>query len=51
MYGPTGVGVLYGKEDILNEIPPYQGGGEMIKDVSFEKTTYGCLLINLKRNP
>ena len=43
MYGPTGVGVLYGKEDILNEIPPYQGGGEMIKDVSFEKTTYACL--------
>ena len=37
MYGLTGVGVLYGKEDILNEIPPYQGGGEMIKDVSFEK--------------
>ena len=44
MYGPTGVGVLYGKEDVLNEIPPYQGGGEMIKDVSFEKTTYACLL-------
>ena len=43
MYGPTGVGVLYGKEDVLNEIPPYQGGGEMIKDVSFEKTTYACL--------
>ncbi len=43
MYGPTGVGVLYGKEDILNKIPPYQGGGEMIKDVSFEKTTYACL--------
>tara|TARA_B100000674_G_scaffold214095_1_gene175501 strand:+ start:166 stop:1380 length:1215 start_codon:yes stop_codon:yes gene_type:complete len=43
MYGPTGVGVLYGKEDVLNEIPPYQGGGEMIKEVSFEKTTYACL--------
>ena len=43
MYGPTGVGVLYGKEDILNEIPPYQGGGEMIKEVSFKKTTYACL--------
>ena len=43
MYGPTGVGVLYGKEDVLNKIPPYQGGGEMIKDVSFEKTTYACL--------
>ena len=43
MYGPTGVGVLHGKEDVLNEIPPYQGGGEMIKEVSFEKTTYACL--------
>ena len=43
MYGPTGVGVLYGKEDVLNEIPPYQGGGEMIKEVSFKKTTYACL--------
>lgn len=40
MYGPTGLGVLYGKRDILEKIPPYQGGGEMIKDVSFEKTTY-----------
>jgi len=40
MYGPTGVGVLYGKEALLNELPPYQGGGEMIKEVSFEKTTY-----------
>ena len=38
-----GVGVLYGKESILNELPPYQGGGEMIKDVSFEKTTYNEL--------
>ena len=35
MYGPTGVGVLYGKEEVLNDIPPYQGGGEMIKEVSF----------------
>ena len=43
MYGPTGVGVLYGKEDVLNELPPYQGGGEMIKEVSFKKTTYACL--------
>ena len=43
MYGPTGVGVLYGKEDVLNALPPYQGGGEMIKEVSFEKTTYACL--------
>ena len=43
MYGPTGVGVLYGKEKILNTLPPYQGGGEMIKEVSFEKTTYASL--------
>ena len=43
MFGPTGVGVLYGKEEILNKLPPYQGGGEMIKEVSFEKTTYACL--------
>ena len=43
MYGPTGVGVLYGKEALLNELPPYQGGGEMIKEVSFEKTTYADL--------
>jgi len=40
MYGPTGVGALYGKRDLLEAMPPYQGGGEMIKDVSFEKTTY-----------
>jgi len=43
MYGPTGVGVLYGKEDLLNKMPPYQGGGDMIKDVTFEKTTYSDL--------
>ena len=43
LYGPTGVGVLYGKENVLNELPPYQGGGEMIKEVSFKKTTYACL--------
>ncbi len=43
MYGPTGVGVLYGKEEWLNKIPPYQGGGDMIKDVTFEKTTYNEL--------
>ncbi|MFY0593058.1 aminotransferase class V-fold PLP-dependent enzyme [Roseivirga sp.] len=40
MYGPTGLGVLYGKRSILEKMPPYQGGGEMIKDVSFGKTTY-----------
>lgn len=43
MYGPTGVGVLYGKEDLLNAMPPYQGGGDMIKEVTFEKTTYNDL--------
>ena len=40
VYGPTGVGVLYGKEDWLDKMPPYQGGGEMIEHVSFEKTTF-----------
>ncbi|MHC8510014.1 MAG: cysteine desulfurase [Rhodospirillales bacterium] len=39
-YGPTGVGVLYGKEDLLNAMPPYEGGGDMIASVSFEETTY-----------
>mgnify|MGYP001428175036 CR=1 FL=1 len=43
MYGPNGVGVLYGKEQILNELPPYQGGGEMIKEVSFKGTTFAGL--------
>lgn len=43
MYGPTGIGVLYGKEDLLNAMPPYQGGGEMIETVTFEKTTYNAL--------
>ncbi|MFZ4260704.1 SufS family cysteine desulfurase [Sphingobacterium sp. HJSM2_6] len=43
MYGPTGVGVLYGKEALLNQMPPYQGGGDMIKEVTFEKTTYNEL--------
>ena len=43
LYGPTGLGVLYGKEEILNHLPPYQSGGEMIKEVSFEKTTYAEL--------
>lgn len=40
IYGPTGVGVLYGKEAWLDKLPPYQGGGEMIENVSFEKTTF-----------
>ena len=43
MFGPTGVGVLYGKSEYLNNMPPYQGGGDMIKEVTFEKTTYNCL--------
>ncbi len=43
LYGPTGIGVLYGKEEWLNQLPPYQGGGEMIKTVTFEKTTYNDL--------
>ena len=43
MFGPTGVGILYGKESILNDLPPYQGGGDMIKTVTFEKTTYNEL--------
>lgn len=43
MYGPTGVGVLYGKEELLNSMEPYQGGGDMIKSVTFEKTIYNDL--------
>lgn len=43
LYGPTGVGVLYGKARLLEEMPPYQGGGDMIRSVTFEKTTYNCL--------
>jgi cysteine desulfurase/selenocysteine lyase len=43
MCGPTGTGILYGKESWLNKLPPYQGGGEMIKEVTFEKTTYADL--------
>ena len=43
IYGPTGIGVLYGKENLLDELPPYQGGGEMIASVSFEKTTFNEL--------
>lgn len=42
-YGPTGIGVLYGKAELLNEMPPYQGGGDMIDQVTFEKTTYNVL--------
>ena len=43
MYGPTGVGVLYGREELLDAMPPYQGGGDMIRSVSFEKTLYNEL--------
>ncbi|MEQ8908374.1 MAG: cysteine desulfurase [Vicingaceae bacterium] len=43
MFGPTGVGILYGKKELLESIPPYQGGGDMIKTVTFEKTTYNEL--------
>lgn len=43
VYGPTGVGVLYGKEEWLNALPPYQGGGEMIENVTFDKTTFNKL--------
>lgn len=43
MYGPMGVGVMYGCEEMLNELPPYQGGGEMIENVTFQRTTYNQL--------
>ena len=43
LYGPTGIGILYGKKDLLEAMPPFQGGGEMIKEVTFEKTTYNDL--------
>ncbi|NOT76502.1 MAG: cysteine desulfurase [Cyclobacteriaceae bacterium] len=43
MYGPTGVGILYGKKELLEKMPPYMGGGEMISNVTFEKTTYNDL--------
>jgi cysteine desulfurase/selenocysteine lyase len=43
IYGPSGVGVLYGKTELLEAMPPYQGGGDMIRSVTFEKTTYNAL--------
>lgn len=43
LYGPTGIGVLYGKKEILEKMPPYQGGGDMIETVTFEKTSYNAL--------
>jgi cysteine desulfurase/selenocysteine lyase len=48
MFGPTGIGILYGKKEPLENLPPYQGGGEMIKEVSFEKTTYNELPFRLE---
>ena len=42
-HGPTGIGVLYGKEKLLEKMPPYQGGGDMISSVTFAKTTYNVL--------
>mgnify|MGYP002229466710 FL=1 len=49
VYGPTGVGVLYGKEEWLDKMPPYQGGGEMIQHVSFERTTFNELPSSSRR--
>src|SRR5205814_2251648 len=43
LYGPTGIGVLYGKQELLEAMPPYQGGGDMIESVTFAKTTYAAL--------
>src|SRR5581483_8490683 len=43
MFGPTGIGVLYGRARLLESMPPYQGGGDMIRSVSFERTTYNDL--------
>src|SRR5262249_50167741 len=43
LFGPTGIGVLYGKTDLLNAMPPYQGGGDMIRSVTFEETTFNTL--------
>ena len=43
LYGPTGMGVLYGREQLLNEMPPWQGGGDMIRSVTFERSTYNDL--------
>jgi cysteine desulfurase/selenocysteine lyase len=48
IYGPTGTGILYGKEEILNEMPPYEGGGDMIKTVSFSGTTLMIYHLSLK---
>jgi hypothetical protein len=49
MFAPTGIGVLYGKKDLLDKMPPYQGGGDMIRTVTFAKTTYADCRTSLKR--
>ena len=52
MFGPTGIGVLYGKAELLNKMPPYQGGGDMIRSVTFAKTTYNELTLQIRsRHP
>ena len=43
LFGPTGIGVLWGRRELLEKMPPYQGGGDMIESVTFEKTTYAAL--------
>ena len=48
VFGPMGIGVLFGKEQILNELPPYQGGGDMIEEVQFGGTTYASVPSDLK---
>src|SRR5690606_17614111 len=48
IYGPTGIGILYGKKELLEEMPPYQGGGDMIDHVTFTKTTYNQLPIKFE---
>ena len=48
MFGPTGIGVLYGKTKLLNAMPPYQGGGDMIRSVTFEKTTYNDAALQVR---
>src|SRR5690606_36640429 len=48
LFGPTGIGVLYGRAELLEEMPPYQGGGEMIERVSFERTTWNVLPYKLE---
>jgi len=49
IFGPTGLGILYGKTNLLESMPPYQGGGDMIKSVTFEKTIFNDIPHNMKR--